>query len=393
MPSTLASLAANRAPARQRRPLSAVPRALFWDANNSSSLLAAQAFLRHGWQIDWLGSADSPWRHSGVWTTRTIVSGLKDPGLERIFNTHPLDALLLHGDNQVRWILSNGSRLPARAQAHLPSAESLEIGLSKQRSMHLASTLGIPVLDTVLCRSRDEVPAAAARVGAGRRIVLKGEGGAAGDTLVGLAAGAVPTLAQWRGVAAHAPIVMLQKRITGPRYLVTVAYERGVERAACVHEKSIAYPSDFGPCAFGVTRRLDTLHDYAARLFGALQWHGIADVEFRQDAEDGHWYFMEINPRVCATLGIQERAGLDLVGAWVAVCEGRGADDAPGRDYRDGVTYAWATRALARWMRAPWTVRPWQIRCLLSANSDLHLMEPALQANALRTALWMARHA
>ena len=208
-----------------------------------------------------------------------------------------------------------------------------------------------------------------------------------------LPAGREPTAAQWRAVTAHAPKVLLQRRIRGARLLVTVAYERGVERAACAIEKLATHPADFGPAAYGITRRVDTVHEYAARMFGALEWHGIADIEFRCDVETGDWYFMEINPRVVATLGIEARAGMDLVGAWARVCSGRGSEDPPQRSYREGVRYAWGTRALARAMRYPWTTRPWQWSCLLGAASDLHEIENPIRYRTLREALWMARHA
>jgi predicted ATP-grasp superfamily ATP-dependent carboligase len=202
----------------------------------------------------------------------------------------------------------------------------------------------------------------------------------------------LPGDSQWQAVTRHAPTVLVQRRIRGPRYLVTVSYARGVERAACVHEKVVAAPYAFGPAAFGVTRRLDVLHDYAAKMFTALQWHGIADIEFRQDLADGRWYFMEINPRVCATLGIEVQAGLDLVGDWARVCAGHELDEAPGRRYRDGVRYAWGTRAVALMASRPWRMPLWGIGLLASEACDFDVMDTAMRRYAVRTGLWIARH-
>jgi len=368
------------------------PRALVWDAHNSSSVLAARSFVQQGWAVDWLGSSRSLWGRLPLWSTRTFVGEHGDPVLERIFNEHPVDALLLHGDDQVRWMLRRWRSLPASVHRHLPPAESLEIGLSKLRSMQQARERGIPVLDTIVCASRADVAAAGTQLGTRDEIVLKGEGGASGKTVLALRAGEIPSASQWHAVTSQSPTVMVQRRIRGPRCLVTVVYEHGTERAACVHEKLVAYPLAFGPSAFGVTRRIEILHEYAQSIFRALQWHGIADIEFRQDLADGRWYFIEINPRVCATLGIQERAGMDLAGAWARVCAGRGDLDPPERNYREGVRYAWSVRALAVLMRRPWRMPLWGMRCLLSADSDFAGLDPARRTQVLRLGLWTARH-
>lgn len=365
---------------------------LVWDSGNSSSLLVARAFARQGWAVDWLGSAQSPFAAAGVWRNRTVVNPNDDSLLERVLTQHPLDALTLHGDDQIRWVLRHWNRLPERTRTHFPPSQSLETALSKSASMQVARDVCVPVLDTVVCHSRAEVAAAAEKLGTRGEVVLKGEGGSAGNRVRSVAAGREPRDADWKAVTHHAPTVLVQRRIHGPRFLVTVAYERGRERSSCVHQKLVTAPYAFGPAAFGVTRRLDTLHDYAARMFEALQWHGIADIEFRQDAGDGRWYFMEINPRVCATLGIEAEAGLDLVDDWARACAGDREHEPPGRNYRDGVRYAWATRAIALWARRPWNMPLWGPGCLFSEASDFHVMDDTMRRQAVRTGLWIARH-
>lgn len=379
-------------PSSPPRTESAPRRALVWDAGNSSSLLVARAFVRQGWVVDWMGAPRSPFRASPLWNSRTDLATFEDASLEHVLRSHPLDALLLHGDDQVRWMLRHWPRLPAAALRHLPPPQCLETAVSKQQSMELARSLGLPVLETVVCSSRAGVAAAAAQLRARDEVVLKGEGGAGGAAVRAVQAGRPPRDAEWRAVTRHAPTVLVQRRIRGPRYLVTVSYVRGVERAACVHEKVVAAPYAFGPAAFGVTRRSDVLHDYAAKMFTALQWHGIADIEFRQDLEDGRWYFMEINPRVCATLGIEAQAGLDLVGDWARVCGGRDADEAPGRRYRDGVRYAWAARAVALLASRPWRMPRWGPGLLASSACDFDVMDGAMRRQAVRTGLWIACH-
>jgi hypothetical protein len=174
-----------------------------------------------------------------------------------------------------------------------------------------------------------------------------------------------PDAATWARVTRHAPVVLVQKRIHGARLFINCVYEHGVERAAVMHEKIASFPT-FGPTAFAVTRRVDDVHEYAQRIFSHLRWHGPVNIEFRQDTGDRRWYFMEINPRFGASLGIQDPAGIDLARAWAAVSRDDGDSYTPGRDYRTGVRFAWG-------------VRGWRWRCGPLAHAGLGPRLPAQQ--------------
>ena len=52
------------------------------------------------------------------------------------------------------------------------------------------------------------------------------------------------------------------------------------------------------------------LHD-GERLLTALNWHGVAMVEFKIDATGQHW-LMEINPRLWGSLALSIDAGVDF---------------------------------------------------------------------------------
>lgn len=366
-------------------------RALLWDSANTSALLTARALCRNGWTVDWVGGAVSPWRDSQYFNGgRTVVSGPGDPQLLQLFATHPLDALFLHGDDHVRWMLENWQLVP-RVHRHLAPADSLRTALSKEATAGLAARLAVPVLPTEVCHSREAVAEAGLRLAPRAPLVIKGEGGAAGTTLAALRGGEPPHPDVWSRVTRFAPHVMVQRRIDGPRVFLSVVYDHGVELAACAHEKAATFPHQFGPTAFGVTRHVPEVQTYARRMFEALHWHGPANIEFRQDRGDGTWYFMEINPRMGASMGIQDAAGLDLAGTWAAASTG-GTPQPPHDTYQDGVHFAWAVRGLALAMRRPWHMPGWGLGCLLGPNSDLAALDAPLRRRALRLALWTARH-
>lgn len=257
--------------------------------------------------------------------------------------------------------------------------------------MELAAKLGLPVLPTEECTSPSEVYRLFSLLSEGDELILKGEGGSAGSAVRALRAGERLAPEDWEALTLHSPRVLVQRRLHGPKIFVTVVYERGLERAACAHEKISTWPSSFGVSAVGVTRYVKEVHDYTQSLFEALQWHGLANIEFRQDRKDGCWYFMEINPRVNCSLGIQAKAGVDVVSCWAAVCLGQGSQFAPGRAYRSGVRYWWTVPTLALSMRKPWML---PLRQLLprDTGSDWPDLDLGSRWKAFRAAFWEARN-
>ncbi len=380
------------------RPLAAVPepnrRALVWDSNNSSSLLIARTLRDRGWTVDAILAPNSPLRKAHVFNGERLIArlGHDDALIERTLLYQPWGLISVHGDRQVQWIQERATRLSPAVLRHFPSRRSIQIALSKVRSAHLATQLGIPVLPSRSCRTREEMEAAALELaGPGGEVVMRGEGSSAGSAVRSHHVGDRLSAEDWAVMTTSAPAVLVQRRIRGPKMMVTVLYEDGVERASCGHEKLCTWPEGFGVTAMGRTRRIEEVHAYTRKLFEKLRWQGPANVEFRQSVKDGRWYFIEINPRVGASIGIQDRAGLDLASRWAMMAEGRGDELGPSQDYRSGVTYWWTIPMLALALRQPSAV-PW--RTLLSSlgDSDWRKMERSTLMHALRIALWAARH-
>lgn len=375
-----------------KRGNTSVRRALVWAARNSSPGLVARSLRRRGWQVDWLGTREVLDAVMPSDEDAIVLRGPDDLALDRALRELPLDAFLLHGDDQVRALYERRHGLSETVLRHLPPLGSVDVALSKERSAQLAGQLGVPVPRTVRCTDPRDLQAARREVAGDGPAIVKGDGGSAGSRVRLLRPRQMLTPAEWDDLAASAGSVQVQKQLTGPRLFVTVAYERGEERAACGHQKLGVWPHPFGVTAIGVTRFVPEVHESTERMFSTLRWHGLANVEFRQDREDGRWYFMEINPRVNCSLGIQAAAGIDFGEVWAAICEGRGRAEAPGRRYRSGVRYWWAAPMIALALRRPWSARHW-MPSLLGAGCDLFELESSARWASVRRGLWLARHA
>ena len=62
--------------------------------------------------------------------------------------------------------------------------------------------------------------------------------------------------------------------------------------------KLLQMPRGFGTCRVGEARWRDDVVEQALALLDELGYHGIAQTEFRQDADDGTLRLMEVNPRL-----------------------------------------------------------------------------------------------
>jgi len=369
-----------------------IRRALLWDALNTSSVIVARALAARGWAVDILTNLRSPSRVADPSAGALIpIDDGGDVTVEQVLADHPVDALFLHGDAHVRFMRERWDRLPARVTRHLPPPDALDVALSKDRSRAFADGLGLPVLPTVRCTTPAEVDHAAREL-AGRHgeAVVKGEGGSSGNLVMVRRRDQNLDEKVWERLTEHSPVVLVQRRLTGRRSVATVVFDHGLERALCVHEKRRAGPGEFGVSAVGVTIRLPEVEEQAAAIFQKLRWHGLADADFRED-ESGRAYFLEVNPRVPSSIGLQALAGVDVVNVWTDVCAGRGPEHSPGRRYRTGVHYVWTAPDLAHAIRHPWTLPLRIVERSRWRHGDWSQLSSGGRWAAVRTALWLAR--
>lgn len=75
----------------------------------------------------------------------------------------------------------------------------------------------------------------------------------------------------------------------------------------------------YGETTAGRAEWIPELYEGARELLAALNWKGFAEVECKQ-GEDGHWYVMEINPRLSGWTPLAEADGAGLLSAYYQIC-------------------------------------------------------------------------
>ena len=106
---------------------------------------------------------------------------------------------------------------------------------------------------------------------------------------------------------------MIQEFIPqGGAYGVSMLFNHGEPRAIFTHKRLREYPNSGGPSTLRVSVRFPEIEEYATILLKALNWHGVAMVEFRVDQRDGKPKLMEINPRFWGSLQLAIYSGVDF---------------------------------------------------------------------------------
>lgn len=109
--------------------------------------------------------------------------------------------------------------------------------------------------------------------------------------------------------------------------------------ALSVQRRIRSYPVSGGPSTLRETIRDDKLVSLSFKLLDAMDWYGLAMVEFRIDSRDGKPKLMEINPRFWGSLQLSILAGVNFPYILYKLAKGEHLD--PVLDYRVGTKCRW----------------------------------------------------
>ena len=106
---------------------------------------------------------------------------------------------------------------------------------------------------------------------------------------------------------------LIQEYIPGYNIQVAALFDNGEPRAACCIREHRMWPVTGGNSVLRETVTLEPIHVRCSfSLLKALQWHGVAEVEFRIDSRDGLPKLMEVNGRFWASTDLARESGIDF---------------------------------------------------------------------------------
>ncbi|HKV75103.1 MAG TPA: ATP-grasp domain-containing protein [Gemmatimonadales bacterium] len=225
------------------------------------------------------------------------------------------------------------------------SSAALAVAVDKSATVHLAGRVGVPAPRSLWYETRKEV---FDRVGELRfPVALKPRGNALfGQTRhqLGFKVRYARSVEELHSVLdaldESAGVPMIQECVLGTGVCVSAVFDRGKPVVLFPYRRVREVPLSGGVSVLRESIPLDPrLAAYVTRLLEALEWHGVAMVEFKYSQERDEYTLMEINPRFQASTALSLDAGLNLP-QLVASLYGC-APRPPLPPYRSGVRERW----------------------------------------------------
>jgi predicted ATP-grasp superfamily ATP-dependent carboligase len=234
--------------------------------------------------------------------------------LDEVVRRYGFDQIIPVGGASCSVIAEHRHRWLPATHVVLPPVETVRAALDKREMIALAERLGIPAPRSAQPASNDDIEACAESVGF--PLVIKGVGDGSQVAYVSDRADLRERYLDYvaRHVAADSSTPMLQQQIVGPGFGVFATYQDGRRRRIMAHQRVREYPPSGGDSACAELFADPILLELGERILDALDWHGVAMVEFKKSDEDGRYYLMEVNPKFWGSLDLALAAGCDFPG-------------------------------------------------------------------------------
>lgn len=318
---------------------------LLTDGENTNTLAAIRLLGKNGFSCYVLSkSKDCICAHSKYCTGSFVVGEPKCKNyienLEKVLCKNHFDILLPIGFNSHKAIILEKERLEKYVRVPTVGYAQFEIAGEKDKTYRFAEEMGIlvPKNFEITCKEDfkkvTEFP-----------VVIKAveECGS-----VEYAKNYDELVSKYKKVLQkfplHNSIPIVQEYIPGDNgYGFFGLYWKGKLVSWYTHERIHMYPPNGGPSTFARTTRVDKVYRDGRNFLDALNWHGVAMVEFKRHEGNGKFYLIEVNPKYWGSLdlGIAADAEFPLYHIMLALNEKVAIKDA-----KYGVRFRWVDRDL-----------------------------------------------
>ncbi len=232
-----------------------------------------------------------------------------------IFPTRDGDVAFL---DQYRDTLSTHFHLP------IPSQECLNKVVAKDTLAEIAESVGVPVPRTMTVRGPEDVASVSERVGF--PCVVKpisaldwrkgGNWNEVGCRKAFLVASVDEFRSEYAKIGQVTPEVLVQEWIPGNTSKIGIlggyVGEDAELLAFFTARKLVQSPDDFGTGCIVKSEPIDGLFELSARVFKAVGYRGLAEVEFKWDDRDNLYKLIEINTRHWDQHELSSASGINL---------------------------------------------------------------------------------
>jgi predicted ATP-grasp superfamily ATP-dependent carboligase len=245
-----------------------------------------------------------------------------DPGrvdeLNHIVRRDDYDRVMPVGGESFELCSAFRDRLAVPVDRFLPAHAAVETALDKLASHRLAREHDVPSPTTVRPDGPDHLDAVAERVGLPAVVKAAHEND---ERFVEVVDSEAALRRAYERASERSDDPLVQAHLSGEGCGYFGLYVDGEAVGGYSHRRIREYPPSGGASACAQSYQNDHLTTLGERLLDALEWHGVAMVEFKRDA-DGVPHLMEINPKFWGSLELGVRSGMNFPRALLAATDG-----------------------------------------------------------------------
>lgn len=233
---------------------------------------------------------------------------------ERKFST----VFLVH-DCTLQTISENRKELAKYTKLPFPSLDSMNKVFDKSQTLKIAADKGVSIPKTFFVRNLQELNHVSEELTYPAVIRPRWswvwQGNQTHYSRVRYVKSARELVSTYLAVHSVFPFPMVQEFIpgTGCNYSIAALYNHSKPKALCCIKVHRTFPVGGGNSVLRESVEMDQkMKSYACRLLEALEWHGVAEVEFKMDPRDNIPKLMEINGRFWASMEVAIKSGVDF---------------------------------------------------------------------------------
>jgi predicted ATP-grasp superfamily ATP-dependent carboligase len=222
------------------------------------------------------------------------------------------DAMFPMEDASMRIVSERRSEVQKHTALPIPPHAQLLQAMDKAETAKLAARLDVPVPRSFALKDRGELAQVSSSVNF--PVVVKPTVGS-GSRGVRFAANTAELKRLVIELWPKYPHLLVQERIPSHGQGVGAALlfdSSHTPVAGFTYKRLREYPITGGPSTVRESTRDPRLLEWGIRLLRALDWYGVAMVEFKIDPRDGQPKLIEINPRFWGSLELAIAAGVDF---------------------------------------------------------------------------------
>jgi predicted ATP-grasp superfamily ATP-dependent carboligase len=250
-------------------------------------------------------------------------------------------------------IAENRTKLDPLAHIEIAKLESLRLAGSKKRTYELAKALGVPYPKTIYPRDFDEVKEISRNIK--YPVVIK-------PINEGYSRPLYPRTPQelldrYRGMCqknylSKDNFPMIQEYIVADStHSFSALYQSGVCKRVFMWNEIRSIPASGGVSTYSESIYDLKVKEYGLKLLDALEWHGVANIEFKLDKRDNQFKLMEINPKFWASVEVASQSGIDFP---YLLCQmANGVQLEYSEEYDRNVKFHWLHREIGHAIRKP----------------------------------------